>query len=124
MAVLLEIMPEIKQLGFDISEFGKYTLIIHGIPQQATENNIQNILEDLVEQYKLNKSEIKLSATDILVRSMAKSISIKSGKKLSTQEMQHLADELFACQMPYSTPSGKPTITTFSSEELDKRFKK
>lgn len=124
MAVLLEIMPEIKQLGFDISEFGKYTFIIHGIPQQATENNIQNILEDLVEQYKLNKSEIKLSATDILVRSMAKSISIKSGKKLSTQEMQHLADELFACQMPYSAPSGKPTITTFSSEELDKRFKK
>ncbi len=124
MAVLLEIIPAIKQLGFDISEFGKYTLIIHGIPQQATENNIQNILEDLVEQYKLNKSEIKLSATDILVRSMAKSVSIKSGKKLSTQEMQHLADELFACQMPYSNPSGKPTITTFSSEELDKRFKK
>jgi DNA mismatch repair ATPase MutL len=38
--------------------------------------------------------------------------------------MNNLIDELFACKMPYSTPNGKPTITTFSSDDLDRRFKK
>jgi DNA mismatch repair protein MutL len=38
--------------------------------------------------------------------------------------MNNLIDELFACKMPYSTPGGKPTITTFSLDDLDKRFKK
>ena len=51
-------------------------------------------------------------------------MAIKSGKNLSQEEMNSIIDELFACKMPYSTPNGKPTITTFSSDELDKRFKK
>jgi DNA mismatch repair protein MutL len=55
---------------------------------------------------------------------MARSTAIKSGKSLTQEEMHTIIDELFACRMPYSTPGGKPTITTFSSDDLDKRFKK
>jgi DNA mismatch repair protein MutL len=51
-------------------------------------------------------------------------MAVKSGKELRQEEMNNLIDELFACKMPYSTPSGKPTITTFSLDDLDRRFKK
>jgi DNA mismatch repair protein MutL len=53
---------------------------------------------------------------------MARNLAIKPGKHLAPEEMRMIIDELFACQMPYSTPSGKPTIITLSIDDLEKRF--
>ena len=119
-----EIHSEIQALGFDISEFGKNTFIIHGVPADTAEFDSSALLEGLIENYKQNLLELKSEKRENLARSMARNMAIKSGKLLSQEEMNKLIDELFACKMPYSTPSGKPTITTFSSDDLDKRFKK
>jgi DNA mismatch repair protein MutL len=36
--------------------------------------------------------------------------------------MQGLIDNLFACSVPYLSPSGKETIITITADELEKRF--
>jgi DNA mismatch repair protein MutL len=36
--------------------------------------------------------------------------------------MTQLIDELFACDLPYSAPNGKPTLITLGLDELQKRF--
>jgi DNA mismatch repair protein MutL len=38
--------------------------------------------------------------------------------------MNSLIDELFACEMPNTSISGKPIISTFTLEELLQRFEK
>lgn len=123
-ALVKELHNEIQALGFDLNEFGKNTFIIHGIPSEAVDVDSVALLENLIENYKQNQIELKSDKRENLARSMARNMSIKSGKSLTQEEMNNLIDELFACKMPYSTPNGKPTITTFSSEDLDKRFKK
>ncbi len=123
-ALVKELQPEIKEIGFDIREFGKNTYIIHGVPADTVNYDSAALLEGLIENYKQNLQELKSNKRENIARSMARNMCIKSGKALSHEEMNNLIDELFACKMPYSTPSGKLTITTFSSEELDKRFKK
>ncbi|HLC83447.1 MAG TPA: DNA mismatch repair endonuclease MutL [Bacteroidia bacterium] len=119
-----ELQSEIQSMGFDISEFGKNTFVIHGVPADTSDYDSIKLLEGLLENYKQNLLELKSDKRENLARSMARNTAIKSGKALSQEEMQNIIDELFACKMPYSTPSGKPTITTFSSDDLDKRFKK
>lgn len=119
-----ELQSEIQTMGFDISEFGKNTFVIHGVPADTSEYDSVKLLEGLLENYKQNLLELKSDKRENLARSMARNTAIKSGKALTQEEMQNIIDELFACKMPYSTPSGKPTITTFSSDDLDKRFKK
>jgi DNA mismatch repair protein MutL len=119
-----ELHSEILSLGFDISEFGKNTYVIHGVPADTAEFDSAALLEGLIENYKQNLLELKSDKRENLARSMARNMAIKSGKALTQEEMNNLIDELFACKMPYSTPNGKPTITTFSSDDLDKRFKK
>ncbi len=119
-----ELTPEIQAMGFDISEFGKNTYVIHGVPADTSDYDSVKLLEGLLENYKQNLLELKSDKRENLARSMARNTAIKSGRALTQEEMQNIIDELFACKMPYSTPSGKPTITTFSSEDLDKRFKK
>ena len=123
-ALVKELQTEIKEIGFDISEFGKNTYIIHGVPADTIDHDSAALLEGLIENYKQNLQELKTNKRENLARSMARNMSIKSGKVLTQEEMNNLIDELFACKMPYSTPSGKPAITTFSIDELDKRFKK
>jgi hypothetical protein len=31
---------------------------------------------------------------------------------------------LFACEMPYFTPGGKPVLITYTLQELDERFER
>ncbi len=119
-----ELQSEIQSMGFDISEFGKNTFVIHGVPADTSDYDSVKLLEGLLENYKQNLLELKSDKRENLARSMARNTAIKSGRGLSQEEMQNIIDELFACKMPYNTPSGKPTITTFSSDDLDKRFKK
>ncbi len=119
-----ELYSEIQAMGFDISEFGKNTYVIHGVPADTAEFDSVKLLEGLLENYKQNLLDLKSDKKENLARAMARNTAIKSGKALTQEEMHTIIDELFACNMPYSTPNGKPTITTFSSDDLDKRFKK
>lgn len=125
--VVKELHEELHGLGFDINEFGKNTFIVHGIPADISGENVFELLEKLIEDYKASqggKSELRSAKKEIVAKAMAKNLAIKSGVPLTKEEMSHMVDELFACKMPYSSPSGKPTLITISLDELDKKLKK
>ncbi|MGB0882834.1 MAG: DNA mismatch repair endonuclease MutL [Vicingaceae bacterium] len=121
-ALLSELDGEIKTLGFDFEKMGKSSFVVSGVPTELKEQNIKKTIEGLLEQFKLNESELKLKKHENLAISMARSASIKSGKKLSYEEMKALVDQLFACEMPYSLPNGKPTIITLNLDDLNQQF--
>lgn len=120
--IMHEILPDINNLGFEIQEFGKNTFVIHGFPADILQGDEKKMIEELIEQYKMNASVSRLSKRENLARSLAQSSSIKAGKALSVDEMKTLIDELFACAQPYHAPNGRFTVISFSNEELDKRF--
>ncbi|MBK9017028.1 MAG: DNA mismatch repair endonuclease MutL [Saprospiraceae bacterium] len=121
-AIFGDIMSTINQLGFDIQEFGKDSFIIHGIPADlASGQNEVKIIETLLEQYKQN-IELSLDLKENLARSMARSAATKRGTSLSVREMQELIDQLFACAMPFKSPSGRNCFLSFDLEELEEMF--
>ncbi|MBA3899435.1 MAG: DNA mismatch repair endonuclease MutL [Bacteroidetes bacterium] len=121
---ITELLPELRDIGFDIEDFGQHTFVINGLPPGVKETEAREILEGAIEHYKANASELKLEKKENLCRAMAKKIAIKAGKKLNPEEMQVLVDELFGCSNPYSSPGGKPTIVTLSLDELEQKFNK
>ncbi len=120
--ILLQILPEINNLGFDIQEFGKNSFVIHGFPADILQGDEKMMIEELIEQYKMNSQITKLSKRESLAKSLAYSSSIKAGKKLSVDEMKILIDELFACENAFNAPNGRFTFITINNDELDKRF--
>ncbi|MDB5281205.1 MAG: mismatch repair protein MutL [Bacteroidota bacterium] len=80
------------------------------------------MVEELIEQFKMNAAVTRLSKREGLARSLAYSSSIKAGKQLSVEEMKTLIDELFACENPHTAPNGRFTFISFSNDELAKRF--
>ena len=120
--ILLQILPEINNLGFDIQEFGKNSFVIHGFPADILQGDERKMIEELIEQFKMNAQVTKLSKRENLAKSLATSASIKAGKKLSVEEMKTLIDELFACENAFTAPNGRFTFVTLSNDELEKRF--
>jgi DNA mismatch repair protein MutL len=123
-ALLKELIVDIQSLGFDINEFGQNDFVVNGIPPEIKESEIQFILEGILEQFRMGGNTLKQEKKEILALSMARKVAINPGRMLSHDEMQELTDQLFACNEPYFSPSGKPTFITMSIDELERRFQK
>jgi len=122
-AVLLaELIPDLKLLGFILEPFGNNTFVVQATPADVPQGNEKMALENMLEQYKHFSSDLKYNKREKLLRSLALQQSIKSGTALGQKEIDGLVTALFACQIPNSTPTGKPTYMNFKKEELDKMF--
>ncbi len=120
--LLNELKAEVANLGFTMDKVGRSSFVVNGVPAELKDQNVKKVFESLLEQFKMNESELKLKKHENLAISMARSSAIKSGKKLSNEEMKVLVDELFACEMPYSLPNGKPTIISLNLDDLNQQF--
>lgn len=120
--ILKSIKTELRSLGFDISEFGKNSLVINGVPTEATNADSKVLLEKILEEFKNSAGNNQDEKKDNLARSLANFAAVKTGARLEKEEMRSIIDELFSCEMPYFAPNGKPTIITLSLEDLNKKF--
>ena len=119
---LTSILEDLKLLGMDIEPFGKNTFIVQGLATYINENNVKEVIDEILEEYNESGSLTASKKMDKLAQAMARRASIDYGKVLQPAEMTQLIDELFACDLPYSAPSGKPTMVTMTLDELEKRF--
>ena len=62
--LLKGLFADVRALGFDIREFGKNTVIVEGVPAELSTNGENGMLEKLLEGYKNNQSELKISRHD------------------------------------------------------------
>lgn len=123
--VLIEsLFPLFKLLGFEIEPFGKNTVVVQGTPAELGEFNTQEMVEGILETYKLNTFDTKIDPFENMCKSMAKNACIKYGKKLEDEEIALLIEHLFNCENPMYSPSGKPIIMEMSKYDLDAFFKK
>ncbi len=122
-AVLLtELLPDLQQLGYLLEPFGQHTFVIQGTPADMEVGNEKTALEKMLDQYKHFSTDLKFSKREKLLRSIALQQGIKTGISLTSKEMTALVTDLFSCDVPNSTPNGKPTYMSFKKEELDKMF--
>ena len=121
--VCLEMMESLEQLGFDIRDFGNNSVVIHGFPSEMKPAGAGDTIELMIEQYKSLKGLNNTGHAERVSRAAAKASAIHYGKQLTDIEMQELIDQLFACENPNHTPSGKTIVRIVDLEELDSYFK-
>ncbi len=118
-AIIKTISDELLNMGFRFDYLNKNTIVVLGTPTEVEMENLESIMDKLVEQF---KNESTIEKHDNLSRSLAKTMSIKSGRKLNPEEMRSIFDNLFACQIPNTTAQGKPTLINLTIKELAKKF--
>ena len=119
---LSEHLEEIRRMGFDIEPFGSNAFIVNGVPHGMQAGDLQSIFEKFVDQAQHSSENLQNDSAHTMALLLAKSLSIKPGKRLDRAEMINLAEQLFVCQSPAHSPTGKNTMITLDADELDKRF--
>jgi DNA mismatch repair protein MutL len=120
--LLRDILDEVNYLGFEITDFGGNTFAIHGSPAELRPGiSEETLLQKVLEQYKGNL-ELQLGTRDNLARSMARNAALRKGQSLGIPEMQDLIDRLFACSVPFQSPSGRKCFIHYDLETLQKQF--
>ena len=122
MSLIKEIKTDLKNIGFLIEDFKNESIIVKGIPLTITESQTTQILEQLLEDIKNDIPESSFSQLDIMAKSLAKNLAIKTGTKLNLKEQEDILNKLFLCKEPNHSPMGKPTFIAIDIEEIDKRF--
>ncbi len=121
-ALLIEMLDDLKSLGFDIREFGNNTFILNGTPGILDNPSPTGIIEKLLEEYKNSPINAKSRAQEQVALSLAKASSINYGVELKPEEMNHLIDSLFMCESPNYSPDGKQVLSIISIENIEKSF--
>ncbi|MCC7332433.1 MAG: DNA mismatch repair endonuclease MutL [Flavobacteriales bacterium] len=122
-AILSEIKYETAALGFIFENIDENTFNFIAVPAEISGLPIKLTIENLIEQFQSNADELKLEKKEKLAQSLAKSASIKSGQKLSPEEMNSITEKLLTCEMPYHLPNGKPIIISLNLEDINTQFK-
>jgi DNA mismatch repair protein MutL len=123
--LVLEIQDEIRNLGFVLSVIGHDEFIVNGIPTDCPDENEQQLIEGLLEQFKYNEAHLHLDKTENIARSMARRSAGRFGNhKLATLEINNLVEQLFASSNPNYTPSGETTMRILGLEEISGLFLK
>jgi DNA mismatch repair protein MutL len=95
---------------------------MEGVPVDVKPGHEQNILQEMLEQYKEYQQHAPTDVRDNMAKAYACKSAIKAGDPLTEKEMRSLIDQLFATSMPYVCPHGRPVVLRISTEELDRRF--
>ncbi|MCF4101371.1 DNA mismatch repair endonuclease MutL [Gillisia sp. M10.2A] len=121
-ALLKGIKESLEQTGFIFSEIKSDSAEITGIPTSISESEVEMLLEQLLADFENEVPGSNFSQTDLLAKSLARSMAVKSGNLLNATEQQHIVNGLFACKEPSLTPFNKPVFITLPVEELEKKF--
>jgi DNA mismatch repair protein MutL len=113
---------ELENAGFSFDEFTKDSVTIKGIPVSVTESKITIILEELLNDMNFEVPDASFSHFDVMAKSFAKTLSIKTGTQLSGKEQEGLVNDLFSCKDPSVSPFGKATFKTLTLNEIDNLF--
>jgi DNA mismatch repair protein MutL len=113
---------ELENAGFSFDEFTKESVTIKGIPVSVTESKITIILEELLNDINLEVPDASFSHFDVMAKSFAKTLSIKTGTQLSEREQESLVNNLFSCKEPTISPFGKSIFKTLTLNEIDNLF--
>ncbi|MCL6217760.1 DNA mismatch repair endonuclease MutL [Zunongwangia pacifica] len=120
--MLKEIKESLEQTGFIFSNIEVENVEITGIPTLISESEVSILLEQLLSDFENEVPDNGFSQTDLLAKSLAKGMAVKSGTLLNSTEQQHIVNRLFACKEPDVSPFNKSVFVTLTVDELDKKF--
>ena len=116
-----DVRPLLDKLGFTIQSMSGRTVLLEAVPGAFPKWPHDRILHDILTELPSGNPNVR-DLIENIAKTVACKAAIKAGDKLTQDEMRALIDQLFATELPYSCPHGRPTFMRMTSEELDKRF--
>lgn len=118
---IISLSSVLETAGFLFETEGNKVRVL-GLPTLVKESQALEILKDLIADNMEDIPEENFSQEDILAKNLAKTLSIRSGQSLSSEEQEQLIADLFSCKECNVSPFGKKIFTELSINEIDSKF--
>ena len=112
----------LESLGFQIKLKKDKILEILGSPEHCPASKIEELIETLLLDAGEERSVEHLSQADQIAKTLAKSLAIKSGEPLESEEQQSLLDDFFGCKETSISPFNKPIFITLEKTEIEQKL--
>ncbi|WP_446050199.1 DNA mismatch repair endonuclease MutL [Zobellia laminariae] len=119
---LQEIEDILVSIGFLFEKIEGESITVTGIPLLVAESEVGMILDQLISDYQQEITEESFSHTDILSKTLAKTLAVKTGETLDNASQIALVNDLFACKEAMVSPFNKPVYITITENDIDKKF--
>ena len=117
--LLEEILVDITDLGFALTKDSEENYWIQGVPAGIGEEDGQNLLEGILEQVKNEASDLGQNHSEKIARILANRAAIRfQSKKLISEEMSALVEQLFASSNPSYSPNGEIISRSLNEAEI------
>ncbi|MCR5850425.1 MAG: DNA mismatch repair endonuclease MutL [Bacteroidaceae bacterium] len=120
-ALLTGILDDVRALGFDITPLGGGSFSIVGTPSEQA--NPVAVVQQMVESFKQQDGGHADALHHKLALVLARNNAIEVGEVLTPVQIETLIGDLFQCDNPNLSPSGKTILTILQQEQIDKMFK-
>jgi DNA mismatch repair protein MutL len=114
-----------EDLGFELN-IKKNSIEISALPAELIQSDFEkmfNEIWEISEDMESTEKNFERRRKDILA-TMACHSSIRSGQKLTVEEMRGLYNQLIDCENPYSCPHGRPAVWKLRLEDIDSNFER
>ncbi len=120
--ILKNLQRELEQIGFLFKNLHENIIEIEGLPLELKEKDVTNVLDAIINSQQQEVPEKTFSKTHHLALAMSHGMSVKSGEILQKDAMEHIINQLFSCEEPTLTPSGKKVFVKITGENLNSKF--
>jgi len=125
-ATILQSQLEVfANIGCDIEPYSDQSFAVRTMPELLKEHNPQRVIESVLEDI---HNEVSLSGVDQLAHRtlayLACRSAVKAGDPLTQDQAKVLLEKLQAAPFGFSCPHGRPTIQTFTWNEVEKWFQR
>ena len=121
-SLLRELLPELERVGFVMEQANATTFMINGTPADLADEDPVSLLEKMLDNYKINRTDLQLDRKLGIAKTMAAQLSIKANTSLTEVEMQNLVDQLFGCSVAEVAPDNKKIYTLITLDELTQKL--
>ncbi|MFC1612963.1 DNA mismatch repair endonuclease MutL [Patescibacteria group bacterium] len=131
MEIFKKNLKYLEKIGFEIEVFSLNTIIVQGIPQDISNQNIEEIFKGIISDFisdcgnDLASNEISLEeCRDKVISYLACRGAVKAGNSLSFNEQFDLAGKVINEEIKSTCPHGRPIMTILTWHTLEKMFKR
>jgi len=122
-SILLENTAELSKLGLEVEEFGTTAVLVREIPALLKNCEVQTLIHDLAEEMtEWGKGFTLEKKMHLVCATMACHGSVRAGRALNIDEMNHLLREMEQTEHSGQCNHGRPTYVKLSLKEIEKLF--
>ena len=114
----------LKELGFELDEFGESTVLLRQIPMDLSPEGAAEAVESIAADLLNGRREEITKVRDEVLHTVACKAAVKAGWLSDEKELLALVKQVMADEELKYCPHGRPICITLSKKQLEKQFKR